>query len=313
MGARPDVSVLIPTYNRRTYLQQAIESCFAGNEDIEVEIIVVDDGSTDGTRDYLEALDDPRVQVLYQDQQGPQAARNRGMAAVRGRYFKQLDDDDYLVPGGLDVQVRELDRTGCSACYGEPYVRYEETNQQECRSLADHDDTVVAVSSGGVPTWNLLFLLNTDIARKCTWNEELDHLHILSYLLEFCRYDSRCAKVEGPVAVHRIHEGPRVSQWADEVAVEREREFEMYRSFLEQVDVNSQQERALVRAMWMQAHIIAPHDWARADQKIGEITQRWPDFRPPRSTQVLSMLDRILGAYNAERLLNPLRALAEKY
>jgi len=313
MSTRPDVSVLIPTYDRRNYLQQAVESCFSENDDITVEIIVVDDGSTDGTRDYLRSLDDARVRVFYQHQQGPQVARNRGMEAVRGRYFKQLDDDDYLVPGSLEAQVNELERTGCSACYGDPYVRYEETDQRERQSLPEHDDTAVAISSGGVPTWNLLFLLDTDIARTCTWNEELDHLHILSYLLDYCRYDSRCVKIDAPVAVHRIHDGPRVSQWADEVVVEREREFEMYRSFLDCTDVTPQEEQALIRAMWIQAHIIAPYDWARADQKIDEIMSRWPQFRPPRSSRLLSIFDRVLGPYNAERSLNPLRALAAKY
>jgi len=48
---RPDVSVVIPTYNRRSMVQQAIESCFEGNDEIDVEVVVVDDGSTDGTRE----------------------------------------------------------------------------------------------------------------------------------------------------------------------------------------------------------------------------------------------------------------------
>jgi len=54
----PDVSVVIPTYNRKEYLKKAISSCFDGNEDINIEVIVIDDGSTDGTREYLKELSD---------------------------------------------------------------------------------------------------------------------------------------------------------------------------------------------------------------------------------------------------------------
>jgi len=104
----PDVSVIIPTYNRLTYLKQAIASCFEGNEDIEVEVLVVDDGSSDGTREWLSQLANSRVRVILQNNSGAPAARNAGLRAAQANLIKFLDDDDWLVPNSLSAQVKYM-------------------------------------------------------------------------------------------------------------------------------------------------------------------------------------------------------------
>ena len=121
---QPDISVVIPTYNRKEYLQQAISSCFEGNEGIGVEVVVVDDGSTDGTRAFLEELDHDRVRPFFQEHQGGQVARNRGLAEAQGTYIKFLDDDDWLAEGTLSREVEALEQTESAVCYG-PYLAVE--------------------------------------------------------------------------------------------------------------------------------------------------------------------------------------------
>jgi glycosyltransferase involved in cell wall biosynthesis len=98
---RPDVSVIIPTYNRKNYLRKAIASCFEGNDGFDIEVIVVDDGSTDDTQEWAEALSDERVVYVRQEEGGAQVARNRGMNEATGEFIKFLDDDDELVRGTL--------------------------------------------------------------------------------------------------------------------------------------------------------------------------------------------------------------------
>ena len=120
-------------------------------------------------------------------------------------------------------------------------------------------------------------------------------------------------RVDRPVAVHRIHSGARVSDWAEEQAIEREREFGMYYSVLEDVDVTPEQKAALLQAMWREVHIMAPLDWNRARKKIRSFERCWPKFSPNRSSILLSLLDQVIGPYQTERVVNPLRTLSAQF
>lgn len=88
----PLFSVIIPTFNRLAYLQDALASVW-GQGFTDYEVIVVDDGSTDGTAHYLLTLGS-RIRALSQTNKGPGAARNRGIEAAQGDYLAFLDSDD---------------------------------------------------------------------------------------------------------------------------------------------------------------------------------------------------------------------------
>ena len=94
------VSVIIPTYNRRPVIRRALESVLDQSME-QFELIVVDDGSADGTIDLLGGIDDPRLHVLVQDNAGVCAARNAGIAASSASFVTFLDSDDQAGPGWL--------------------------------------------------------------------------------------------------------------------------------------------------------------------------------------------------------------------
>ena len=100
--------MIIPTYNRRTLLPRAIDSVLAQTRAVE-EIIVVDDGSTDGTGDMLRERYGDRVRHVWQSNAGVSAARNHGMRLARGRYLALLDSDDEWMPEKTALQVAFLD------------------------------------------------------------------------------------------------------------------------------------------------------------------------------------------------------------
>jgi glycosyltransferase involved in cell wall biosynthesis len=104
----PKVSVIIPTYNRLPMLKEAVESVLA--QDFEdFELIVVDDGSTDGTVDEITRYGG-RVKLLqHKENRGVSAARNSGILHARGKYIGFLDSDDLWVKGKLKTQVNFLD------------------------------------------------------------------------------------------------------------------------------------------------------------------------------------------------------------
>jgi glycosyltransferase involved in cell wall biosynthesis len=101
------VSVIITTYNRSNMLPTAVESVLAQTYPA-IEIIVVDDGSTDDTKKVMKQYVG-RVTYIRQDNQGLAAARNTGIRASSGQYINVLDDDDFFMPTKIERQVQVLD------------------------------------------------------------------------------------------------------------------------------------------------------------------------------------------------------------
>jgi glycosyltransferase involved in cell wall biosynthesis len=102
----PRVSVIIPTFNCRRFLGQAIESVFAQSY-TDYEIIVADDGSTDDTRE-IEARYEGKITYLYQSNRGPSSARNLALSKASGEFIAYLDADDMWYPQKLETQVAFL-------------------------------------------------------------------------------------------------------------------------------------------------------------------------------------------------------------
>lgn len=102
----PLVSVIIPTYNYGRYVGQAIDSALAQSYTNQ-EVVVVDDGSTDDTRDRLAWYGD-RIRVIHQENQGLSAARNTGIREARGDYVAFLDSDDSFHPRKTELQMAYL-------------------------------------------------------------------------------------------------------------------------------------------------------------------------------------------------------------
>lgn len=102
------VSVIIPAFNSMAFLAKALDSVFRQTFS-DFEVIVVDDGSTDGTASYLNSLDYQNVRLISQSNQGVSAARNTGIQAARGEYLAFLDADDVWEASKLEKQVNFLD------------------------------------------------------------------------------------------------------------------------------------------------------------------------------------------------------------
>jgi glycosyltransferase involved in cell wall biosynthesis len=111
------VSIIIPCYNARLWVQEAVESCLNQTYP-NVEVIVVDDGSTDGSLEVLRRYL-PRIRLETGPNCGGNSARNRGFALSRGEYIQYLDADDYLETDKIARQVRFLEETQADVVYGD--------------------------------------------------------------------------------------------------------------------------------------------------------------------------------------------------
>lgn len=117
------ISIIIPTHNRKRLLEQTINSIRQGDME-SVEIIIVDDGSTDGTRAYLESL--PEIRWFEQKNSGPAIARNLGAEKSRGAYLAFLDSDDVWFPWTAATYKEVIEHTRAAFIAGKPFRFHDE-------------------------------------------------------------------------------------------------------------------------------------------------------------------------------------------
>lgn len=103
------VSVIIPAYNQADYLAPAVQSALDQTH-ADVEVIIVDDGSTDHTSQVAQSFTDPRVCYVYQVNRGLSGARNTGIRHATGRYLTYLDSDDLFLPEKIAILLAEIER-----------------------------------------------------------------------------------------------------------------------------------------------------------------------------------------------------------
>jgi glycosyltransferase involved in cell wall biosynthesis len=203
----PKVSVIIPTYNRVAQVRNAIESALAQTFS-DLEVIVVDDGSSDGTGQMLGEVYGDRIRYLAQANQGVSGAWNRGIAEARGEWIGFLASDDIWEKEKLEWQFKAMERFAprCGACYTD--VRL--FNHPETRTLFQmgeegywHEETMgvntevprllVRAPGAGMLVFMGSLLARTDAVRKtggCDPNlrfgEDSDLLFRLAMLTGFC-------------------------------------------------------------------------------------------------------------------------------
>lgn len=119
-GSAPLISIVIPCFNAEDFIAAAIGSAL-GQSHPHLEVIVVDDGSADDSLAVIAGIDDPRLSVIAQENQGASAARNAGFARARGDFVVFLDGDDVLRPDALRIGLDILQRhPEASFSFGRP-------------------------------------------------------------------------------------------------------------------------------------------------------------------------------------------------
>jgi len=179
---RPLVSVVIPTYNRAQQTIAAIESVLAQTYP-KLEIIVVDDGSTDDSGDAIQRFISQRANgghpILFfrQPNQGPSIARNTGISKARGEYIAFLDSDDCWVPEKLEWQVQALEqlKNECGVCFTDArLVNNSGMDTSSFRAHGRHYEQTIGIDRDAVKLlaesfsgfWVSSLLVRTDMIRQ---------------------------------------------------------------------------------------------------------------------------------------------------
>ncbi|MDL0123979.1 glycosyltransferase family 2 protein [Halobacterium salinarum] len=153
---QPSVSIITATYNREEELPRAINSTLDQTYP-HFEHIIVDDGSTDGTQGVVEKFDDDRIQyVRLEENQGANAARNKGVQIASGDLISFLDSDDEYLPSRLETVIKTL--SGLDKTYGAAYHSYGvyKGGERETVRFAKNGDLTLSDFKHGTPMGGFL-------------------------------------------------------------------------------------------------------------------------------------------------------------
>jgi glycosyltransferase involved in cell wall biosynthesis len=176
----PSVSVLIPCYNAAPFVAETLRSVFAQTWP-EIEVVVVDDGSTDDSAAIVRSFERPNLKLVTQENRGQTAALNTALAHATGDYLQYLDADDLIDPDKISVQMARLaghERMVASARWGRFYGSPEDTRFEEeagvQQDLAPLDWLAASRSRGLGMMFPALWLIPMPLAREAgPWNEAL--------------------------------------------------------------------------------------------------------------------------------------------
>ena len=121
MSFTPQVSVIVPSYDHEKFVASAVRSAL-DQQGVSVEVIAIDDGSTDGSHARLLEIEDDRLTVLRHENRGLSRTLNRGLEMARGRWVKMLPSDDCLESGALERQVKAAEAEGLGMVFSLPTV-----------------------------------------------------------------------------------------------------------------------------------------------------------------------------------------------
>lgn len=180
----PTVSVVIPLYNKGKYVERALTSVLAQTYQ-PFEIIVIDDGSTDDGPEKVLKLNDPEIILIRQENRGPGAARNTGLAKARGKYVSFLDADDEWLPSFLKTGLTLLEDERAKVTliwtgyYRTPGMTRNTEISGELRGIYEisPETDIGSVQKIVNFVWTCTAVMQTEVARK--WGGFFDHYKCL--------------------------------------------------------------------------------------------------------------------------------------
>ncbi|HEV7427641.1 MAG TPA: glycosyltransferase family 2 protein [Thermoanaerobaculia bacterium] len=293
------VEIIIPVYNRAGLVGEAIDSALRAAPEVPVEVIVVDDASTDGTWDRVQAYDDPRIRGIRMEANGGQsAARNRGLEHARGDFVKFLDSDDVLIAGHLAGEVRVALRTGaeivasgwCSESNGQTTTYAAPI----FRSIID--DVLAGVA---VPTSSGLYVRRPD----WRWDPRLRKLDDWDYFCQAALRANAIATVDGAAYIMRDHSGPRMTQTS--MLANSLEHHRILQKIEDRLSVTGQlteaRRRRLAQYFYKEMRVLSLYDRPAFEAAVRHILELDPNFQPrdEERQRWMRMLARVIGFRNA--------------
>jgi hypothetical protein len=306
-----NVSVVIPTFNRLWCLPRAVESCRGSK--CRTQIIVVDDGSTDGTWDWLQEQSD--ISTFRQQNLGQTWAANLGQAHALGAYIRFLDSDDYLTAGTIDRQFEAAVASNADVAYSR-VDRFEQETEKIIEVNPDTplwDDFIAMMLGEGYASHYLGMLFRTDFVRNIPRRPEFAMRDDRMFLLEVALKKPRIVPVAGCAGYWVKHKKQMHTSYQGlQATVAAWQAWKLYERTLETLEaageLTPRRARAAAPILWSTAHAIARSHLPEAKLLVERIYQLDPEFVSPEGA-LLRQLYAVLGYQTVQRVLRLRRFL----
>jgi glycosyltransferase involved in cell wall biosynthesis len=282
-------TVVVPAFNAAHTIGSAIRSVLAQTAE-DFELLIVDDGSTDGTSDAVRAVDtDSRVRMIRQANKGPSAARNRAIAEARGAFVSMLDADDLWLPEYLEVMGAALDANAeAPFSYTDAWLLDDQTRRVRRRSAMSSLRAPEAVTDARALLLELLqrnFIYTSTTSRRSVleavggYDETLGTGEDWDLWLRIVRRGLLPVRVPGLLAIHRHHASSLTSDSRTMIR----NACEICRRFIEDPAVDEEMRRVAIRRLdnltrsleRLEEQPLLERARARARAAKGRVFDRW--------------------------------------
>jgi glycosyltransferase involved in cell wall biosynthesis len=307
----PDVSVIIPTFNRLWSLPKAVQSCRGTR--CETEIIVVDDGSTDGTWEWLQTQQD--VVSVRQDNWGKDWAANAGFELAQGRFIRFLDSDDWILPKSIDAQFALASGDNSDVVVG-GYEVFDESEKLMRRQGWVNCDDFVAQQLGECDSSHYsAYLFRRDFIAGIPHRPEFGAVDDRIFIIEVAMANPKVSILSEPTLALRHHFQERLQfQRGLRATVNHFHLLMIYKKALTLLasrgELNQRRAKAAINRLWPLAHWIAYTHLDEGCDVVRWIYELDPEFQPTE-TGLLGQLYRRLGFRSTEHLLGMRRAILQ--
>ena len=308
MNGIPDVSIIIPTYNRLRYLPEAVESALAQRDALSVEVIVVDDGSTDGTVDWV-SLHSGDITYVRQRNAGQSAARNHGVGLAKGEFLVYLDSDDLLAQGALVRLIAAARYHDADLVVGNWTSFYDgkEPAAGTISTVTKHSLEDRAGVVAALPVVSAYAFRHRDV----TWNEKMVVNEGVDWIIRYVAQHPRVLCLDATITHIRQHETPnRISVAYDHFdPYERLQLFDALRDTFDQDNPGDRECLRQIDAHICREAITALRRYGCLPTRIGRANRLWPHVAVGRNKgTALFLLVRLLGLRLGTRIYHALHA-----
>ncbi|WP_158992218.1 glycosyltransferase family 2 protein [Mucilaginibacter sp. L196] len=304
MANLPLVSIIIPTYNAASTLPATVQSALIQKDDsFKLEIIVVNDGSTDQSQVILDNYC-KECTIITTKNRGVSAARTTGLEHAKGDYIQYLDSDDLLQPGKIKQQLNALIDSDADIAYGD-WQKFTTINgeisiieiiQKQITGIPE----IAAFTDFWCPPATLLY--STRLVKQLKWNDNLPIIQDARYLFDAVRHSGKIIYTPGLQALYRTQQANSLSQRTNAFMVDcYTNAIEVYEIWKHDPENARQKKQAIIDSLRFCIHEFSIHNKEYFNKAINFLLQIEPGYIPEKSF-FLHIASLIFGYRTAEKI-----------
>ncbi|MEA5502348.1 glycosyltransferase [Halotia wernerae UHCC 0503] len=300
------VSVIIPCFNAEKWLAEAIDSCLKQTYS-NIEIIVIDDGSTDNSLEIIRSYDN---KIIWQSllHKGGNYARNRGLDLSKGEYIQYLDADDYILPEKIERQVHFLEATKADIVYGDWRHQHHLPDGSSFLDKIEISKTQTDILAALLANWWValaaLLYKRTAVENSGGWDETLAAAQDRDFLLSVVINNNKVVYQSGCYSIYRRYGSATVStssksRWLKSHYLVLEK---VERQLLQNNKLSIKYRHALAKSYFELARESLSTDYSQYLSFLEETLALFPEFKANSKRPVYKIVQDILGFRQTERI-----------